>query len=154
MERVNGAYSYRGRNWLVLFGTISEWEHRPCLLAHAKKSSATEKRGPEHLSEVPSASGCRTSDKGLLPISLRDYPRLLDWTGRQVCGDKQGTIPAGLTPILESLHVEASEITATVAEFPRRFPRLAGTADQLLARAAEVGRRWLRGASHANRTFR
>ncbi|MFV1965932.1 MAG: hypothetical protein ACC628_10945 [Pirellulaceae bacterium] len=88
-----------------------------------------------------------------MPMSLAEYARILDWTGRQVRDGKSDTIPAGLAPILERLQLDASEVAATVAEFPRRFPRLAGTADQLLTRAAEVGRRWLHGVRHAGRVF-
>ena len=91
---------------------------------------------------------------GTDPLTGRDYARLLDWTGRQMRGDKVGAIPAGLAPIMERLRLEAHAVPETVAEFPRRFPRLAGTSDQLFARAAEVGRRWFHGVSHANRVFR
>jgi hypothetical protein len=109
---------------------------------------------PEQLGEVPCTSGCRASDKGLLPISLAEYASLLDWTGRQMRGDKQGTIPPGLAPILDRLNLEASEVPETVAAFPRWFPRLAGTAEDITTRAAEVGRRWLHGVRHAHRVFR
>ena len=43
--------------------------------------------------DVCSATPWRASDKGLLPISLDDYLKLLDWTGRQVRQDKKGSIP-------------------------------------------------------------
>jgi hypothetical protein len=108
----------------------------------------------DQLDEVPCTSSCRASDKGLLPISLAEYASLLDWTGREVSGDKQGIIPPGLAPILERLNLEASEVPATVATFPRWFPRLVGSAEDMATRAAEVGRRWLHGVRHANRVFR
>ena len=109
---------------------------------------------PDHLGEMPSNTGYRASDKGLLPMSLVEYAKLLDWTGRQVRSGKAGAIPAELAPILERLALEPSALSETVAEFPRRFPRLAGTADQILERAAELGRRWLHGLRHASRVFR
>jgi len=105
------------------------------------------------LGEVPSAAGYRASDRGLLPISLADYTRLLDWVGRQVRGTHKGVIPAHLAPILERLQLKESDVAETVVQFPRWFPRMAGTADQLTARAAQVGRRWLQGVRHAGRVF-
>ena len=106
------------------------------------------------LGDVPSRDGFRASDKGLLPMSLDDYLRLVDWAGRQVREDKRGAIPADLAPILERLGIVPEELLETVAEFPRRFPRLAGRVDQLAARAKEIGRRWLHGVRHAARVFR
>jgi hypothetical protein len=109
---------------------------------------------PDHLEEVPSATGRRASDKGLLAMSLGEYGRVLDWTGRQLSGKTRGAIPADLAPILERLNLEGEEVAETVAQFPRLFPRLAGRANQLLSRAAEVGRRWMHGTRHAARVFR
>ena len=109
---------------------------------------------PDQLGDVPCTSGFRASDKGLLSMSLDDYLRLLDWTGRQVREDKRGSIPADLTPILERLGIVPEEFMDTVEEFSGRFPRLAGPVDQLAARAKEIGRRWLHGMRHAARVFR
>ena len=108
----------------------------------------------DQLGDVPCTSGFRASDKGLLPMSLDDYLRLLDWTGRQVREDKRGAIPADLAPILERLGIVPEEFVETVTAFSRRFPRLAGPVEQLAARAKEVGRRWLHGVRHAARVFR
>jgi hypothetical protein len=108
---------------------------------------------PNQLGEVPSQSGFRASDKGLLPISLEDYLRLLDWVGRAQRGDKRGAIPAKLAPILDRLNVAQEELVDTVRDFPRRFPRFAGRAGQFTARAHQAGRRWLHGVRHAARVF-
>lgn len=45
----------------------------------------------------------RASHKACLPFSLPEQLRLLDWTGRQIRGDKRGAIPASLGLILERL---------------------------------------------------
>ena len=42
----------------------------------------------------------RASDKGLLPISLQDYLSLVDWTGRQLRGNKREAIPAHLASVM------------------------------------------------------
>jgi hypothetical protein len=108
----------------------------------------------DQLGDVPSQNGLRASDKGLLPMSLDEYVRLLAWAGRQVREEKRDAIPADLAPIVERLGIAAEELLETVKEFPRRFRRLAGRVEQLVARAKEVGRRWLHGVRHAARVFR
>ena len=108
----------------------------------------------DQLGEMPAKDGFRASDKGLLPMSLDDYLRLLDWAGRAERRGKRGAIPAELSPILERLGVVGEELLETVREFPRRFPRFAGRVEQFTARAAEAGRRWLHGVRHAARVFR
>ena len=47
--------------------------------------------------------GRRVSRKGVYAISLSHYLELLDWVGRQLRGDKRGTIPSGLLPILNRI---------------------------------------------------
>ena len=108
----------------------------------------------DQLAETPSPSGCRASDQGLLPVSLHEYLCLLDWAGRQVCADKRGAIPAEIAPILDRLGIVSEELLETVQEFPRRFPRFAGSVKQFTSRAAQAGRRWLHGVRHAARVFR
>jgi hypothetical protein len=108
---------------------------------------------PDHLGDVPSTTGFRASDKGLLDLSLNQYLRLLDWCGRQVRSGKRGAIPPDLAPILERLEIDPDEFLNTVEHFPRLFPRLAGKAEQILERARSVNRRWLHGVQPAAKAF-
>ena len=61
----------------------------------------------------------RASDKGFLPVSLSEYLRLVDWTGRQARPDKRGQIPAELRPILTRLQLSAETWVDTVLNFGR-----------------------------------
>ena len=108
----------------------------------------------DHLGDLPSVTDRRASDKGLLSLSLGEYLELLDWCGRQMCSGKWGTIPSELAPILERLGVVAEELPRALNGFPRCFRRLAGSAEQFAARAAQAGRRWLQGVRTAARVFR
>ena len=109
---------------------------------------------PDQLGDVPSASGRRASDKGLLPMSLEEYLKLLDWCGRQLRTDKRGAIPADLAPLVERLGIVAEELVETIDQFPERFRRLAGTVENFTKRAAAAGRRWFQGTCAAARVFR
>jgi hypothetical protein len=107
----------------------------------------------DHVGDVPSDNGRRASDKGLLPISLEDYLRLLDWAGRETRAGKRGAIPADLAPILERLGLAEDEFLEAVEKFPDLFPRLAGPVSALVERAQQVGRRWMHGVGPAAKVF-
>jgi len=91
--------------------------------------------------------------KGLLSMTLEEYLRLLDWSGRQLRANKRGAIPANLAPILQRLGIEGEELVDTLQDFARLFPRMVGRAEQILERAEELGKRWLHGVRAAERVF-
>lgn len=91
----------------------------------------------------------RASNKGFLSMGLDDYLCLLDWSGRQIRDNKQGTIPATLAPILQRLKIVPEGWTAMITQFGRWFGTAAGSPAALEAEAARRGRRWLHGASHS-----
>src|SRR5487761_340949 len=95
----------------------------------------------------------RASQQGFLPLDLEEYLELLDWTGRQVRSDKRGSIPAGLQPILERLHISVDSWVDSVTHLGRRFHRAIGRAPSLAARAAGSGKRWLHGISASRLAF-
>jgi hypothetical protein len=87
--------------------------------------------------------GRRASRKGFLPVSLHEYLDLLDWTGRQLRGDKRGSIPNQLSPILQRLGLDAPKWCELVKEFGRTFKRVAGTSEHLAEEAKRRGQRWV-----------
>lgn len=95
----------------------------------------------------------RASDKGLLPISLDDYLKLLDWTGRQVRGDKRGAIPTHLAPVLERLNINCDQWLETVTTFDARFGQVVGRVEQLAQAAAQLGLGRLKGIDSAAEPF-
>jgi hypothetical protein len=109
---------------------------------------------PDQLGEeIPSATGRRASDKGLLPVTLDQYLAFLDWASRQRRADKRGAVPPELAPIFERLGLAGDELLDAVEKFPKYFPRMAGPVSALVERAKEVGRRWLHGVGPAARIF-
>ena len=93
-------------------------------------------------------TGWRASDKGILPISLDEYLKLLDWTGRKVVAGKRGSIPADMAPILDRLQIDKSTMQAVFHELDKKFRRfgagVSGIAEKTLQALAQL-RRWLRG---------
>jgi hypothetical protein len=94
----------------------------------------------------------RASNRGFLPLSLDDYLRLLDWTGRILRSGCQ-SIPAGLAPLLERLNLNAATWADCVEQFGRQFRRAAGRAVSLARFAERAGQRWLHGVSWSRQAF-
>lgn len=95
----------------------------------------------------------RASDQGFLPISLEQYVKLLDWTGRELRADKRGAIPEHLAPIMERLALNRSNWVETVRGFGRLFKQAAGRSSSLIDAAACRSRRWFQGKAAAQMAF-
>ncbi len=99
-----------------------------------------------------SATGSRASDKGLLPISLDDYLRLLDASGR-IAREGKGAIPADLAPIVERLGVRSGMWSDLVNRYDQMFGKFIGSSRQLVERVKQSGRRWCRGITNCSAAF-
>jgi hypothetical protein len=95
----------------------------------------------------------RASHRGFLPLSLDDYLRLLDWTGRQFRAGCRGRIPARLQPIFRRLRLNADSWVACVLGFGRQFHRAVGRATSMEQFADRAGQRWMQGLRHSRQAF-
>jgi hypothetical protein len=95
----------------------------------------------------------RASNKGFLSMTLYEYLRLLDWTGRQVRRDKRGSIPADMAPILNRMQISADSWLDMICNFGCWFGAAAGRAESLAIEAARRGRRSLKGISLSRTAF-
>ncbi len=80
---------------------------------------------------LPSKLSTRASDKGFLPVSLKAYLELVDWTGRQLTRGKRGRIPDSCKPILQRLGVDRNVWCELVGQFGKLFHRVAGGAESV-----------------------
>ena len=103
--------------------------------------------------QTRSRNGRRASDKGLLELTLDQYLDLLEWIGRQICGNKSGAIPNPLTPILERLKIRGDCWLDLIQNFDRWFSNFVGHIDRLQQAAARSGRLWVRGARQCAAAF-
>jgi hypothetical protein len=109
----------------------------------------------KQLGAQASPTGVRASDKGFLGMSLGDYLKLLDWTGRQGKQDKPGRIPSGLAPILERIGIEGKMWCDLVWNFKRYFgrSRALGRPEKLQQEAEKSKHRWIHGQRKAAECF-
>lgn len=84
-----------------------------------------------------------------LPFRLRDYLELVEWTGRQVRGDKRGAINAALPKILERIDVSPAHWLVASTRFESRFKGLVGAIDTLRCACLKLELRRSPGASAA-----
>ena len=112
-----------------------------------------ELKKPHDPSSVRSATARRASDKGLIPMSLDDYLQLLDVSGRMVGDDQTGAIPGEIAPILERLGIQTDLWPELVTKYHDWFGHIVGSANKLLERALQTGRKWYRGQSHCAAAF-
>jgi len=102
-------------------------EHRPdAWLAPLCLNEASAPAGPQ-----PSQTGRRASDKGFLPMTVKEYLELVNWTGRQLQRSCTGRIPEHLQPILQRVGLEPDNWLPLVKGFGRAFHRVAGRASSL-----------------------
>ena len=87
--------------------------------------------------------GRRASLKGFLSIPLAKYLELLDWTGRQIRGDKRGSIPKHLAPILSRLGYDGHGWCELVLKFGKLFKRAAGNSDSIKEEASRRGQDYM-----------
>ena len=117
-------------------GRVSGFERQDRWLAPVELSS----RGRPG---VLASKSARASDKGFLSMSLREYLKLLDWTGRQLVRGKRHRTPATLAPILDRLGLSGETWCQLVGEFGKLFRRAAGRPSSLAQEAASQQQRWM-----------
>ncbi len=82
-------------------------------------------------------------------MNLRQYLKLLDWTGRQLRPDKRGAIPADVAPILDRLQLSSETWVDLIENFGRWFRRAAGRAESLAREAVRRGQGRMHGVAHS-----
>lgn len=171
-RRANREDACKGRFWEGRFKTQRLCDERALLAAMAyvdlnpiRAGIADSLEDSAYTSVAARIAECRTEPKtltaplkpifGLLPaplaLSSGDYLQLLDWTGRQLHPGKRGHLSANAPLALQTLDRDPARWTARVKGIGNGYWRVVGTADDLLAWAAAIGLRWLKGARLAAR---
>ncbi len=100
-----------------------------------------------------SRTGRRASDKGLIPISLEDYLKLLNWSARQLRAGQRTTIPGDLESVLDHLSINEEAWLDTLESYEDAFCHVVGSPAEIRKAAERMGRRCLKGTSAGKRIF-
>jgi hypothetical protein len=81
-----------------------------------------------------------------LPVTLREYAVLVDWTGREIRRDKPGRIAADMPPIVKRLKRSSTrDWLDEMCHLSRRYCRAIGNTASLLQFRAYIGQSRLNG---------
>ena len=94
-----------------------------------------------------------TTRRGFLDISLPDYLKLLDSTGRVLRHNKRGAIAADLAPILERIGIKSSHWIDIATKFRHWFADIAGTGSDLQQAANNLEQAWCKGVNIARSAY-
>jgi REP element-mobilizing transposase RayT len=95
----------------------------------------------------------RTSTESALPIDFASYLALVDWTGRAIRCDKQGSIPDDVAPILTQLGIDKKHWITGLGQFNRRFYSVAGRIETLRRWCERLQQSWLKSFSFSRQLF-
>ena len=97
----------------------------------------------------PNSAGVRAfSDQGDavgISFTQNDYLEMVDWAGREIQGNKKGSIPASAPPILARLNMSSSPVLDYLNRKEDYMPVALGPVSQLRYFAQAVGRRFIKG---------
>lgn len=88
-----------------------------------------------------------------LPFAYNDYLQLVDWCGRAVRSEKEGSIPANVPPILQRLGIRAIPFAKHMRGEGARFFCAQGHADVLRSLAGRWQQRLIKGVRCAAALF-
>jgi len=88
-----------------------------------------------------------------IPYSLNDYIELVDWTGRQIRADKQGSIDGTLPQIMARLRISVDCWLQNCQQLEIVFHQAIGSAASLRQFCQRLGQHWIQGQSACLRSF-
>lgn len=96
---------------------------------------------------------CRSEANGVgIPFGLREYLHLVDWTGRAIRSDKNGSIDSALPTILVRLNIDSAAWEQGMRK-GNRFGRAIGSLSHLRLHAGALGQSWIRGLRRAEKMY-
>jgi hypothetical protein len=99
--------------------------------------------------------GLRSSDRGFLNVSLRDYLRLLRWTAKQSVDGVVSKVPKSLAKTLTELGIDAGMWRDLVWHWQKYFGQstCVGRPESMRAEAERTGHHWHRGQASVAACF-
>ena len=86
-----------------------------------------------------------------LPLKLGEYLALVEWTGKQVRPDKRGAIPKNAPSVLQRFESNPDRWAVRVKAIGSGYWRIVGETQDLVAWAARLHQRWIKGIGLATR---
>jgi len=121
-------------------------------ISHLKKSTISEQSPqPENLLPLKMSESLKNGPN--IPLGLIDYIELVDWTGRQMHGNKKGSIDADQPHILNRLNIEPENWMKLSFQFEHSFSAFAGSVPMLEKFKALMGNLRIPGMAFSRTVF-
>ena len=112
---------------------VDEQDRAPLLGPVVEQSCGAEAQESAPLQGQNTCPAVKPWRHGFLPVSVDEYLKLLDWTGRQVAAGKRGVIDEACPPILERLGLQPSLWLETIEQFETCFHGAVGHVEAMVA---------------------
>jgi len=80
-----------------------------------------------------------------IAFNLLDYLTLVDWTGRMICTNKRGAIPAQVPALLSILELDCETWCMLANDFGKTYHGAVGSLEELTLFAQHTGKHWIAG---------
>lgn len=102
-------------------------------------------------SEIDAIAGDITERK--LPIKLKEYIELVEWTGRSIVHPDKASIPSHIAPILDRLNLQQNHWLKQIENLGSNYCRAIGPIEKIRAKARLLEVRCLHGIDAAKQMF-
>jgi len=84
-----------------------------------------------------------------LPISLKDYIELVEWTGKNITYPNKSAMPKQIQSTLQNLNLQQNHWLKQIENYNNHYCHVVGTVEQIRDKAKQLKKRSMRGVSAA-----
>ena len=102
----------------------------------------------KHLDASISALTAQSRER-MLPINLKDYIELVEWTGKSIVHPNKASIPPHICSSLQQLNLQQNHWLKQIENFGQNYCHVVGPIEQIRQKAKQLQLRCLKGISSA-----
>lgn len=89
----------------------------------------------------------------MLPMSLKDYIELVEWTGKSIVHPTKASTPPHISLCLQRLNLQQSHWLKQIESFNQNYCHVVGSIEQIRAKAKQLKLRYMKGISAAKQLY-
>lgn len=101
-----------------------------------------------HLDKSVTAMTSQIKER-MLPMSLKEYIELVEWTGKSIVHAKKASIPPHISSCLQRLNLQQNHWLKQIDNFNQNYCHVIGPVEQIRAKAKQLKLRCMKGISAA-----
>ena len=106
----------------------------------------------KHLDTSISAMTTQNRER-MLPMNLKDYIELVEWTGKSIIHPNKASIPPHISSSLQRLNLQQNHWLKQIENFGQNYCHVVGPIEQIKAKAKQLKLRCMKGTSAAKLLF-